>query len=137
PYTLGTLPRDKFPEPVRFKLAQSALAIPGDRTVKLEHSLLGGKGPYRMELLTQWPECKLDAESGTLTVDGVALVKSLEASLVEDGPRGQGNRQVLTVTTEAEKHIRAQFARLVGRPPIGLPVLIPISLRGFDSESQR
>ncbi len=143
PHTFEKVDREAFPVPLRFKLAQSLKVVPLDGESQLKHELLGGQGPYESALITQRAEFSLDPKTATITVDGPALAKAAEKALLEQWLkrplRRSQDKDEPSAAEELAAYVagtRAAFENIAGRAPAGVPVLVPVGLRGLDSQSQ-
>jgi len=105
---------------------------------KLAYQFRGGQAPYESSLQTDLEAATIDPKTGEISLDGPQLISTAIANLNKSFVTwfGQG------VAIEEEPLFAAlnqqakAFEALVGRPPQGLPLLVPISLRVLDAEGQ-
>jgi hypothetical protein len=125
--------------PLHFAPRQSAFVIDPAGATRLEHALSGGRPPYRFELAMDVPGATLDPDSGALTLDGPAAVR---------GALGRMDEALMALAREASgpvhdeadrvrSEVAAGFAGLVGRPPKGFPVLLPIIVKATDADGEQ
>jgi len=130
-------PVDAAERPVQFELRQSALALSGTGTTRLEHKAHGGKPPLKYAVLTPYEGIKIDESTGTVTIEEQPLLdeasQAIEKYIVEQYPFGADPGERLRKNLPA---LQAEAKNLFGQQPKGAPVAIPLSLEVTDAEGE-
>lgn len=113
---------------------QSALMLAADGPTTLRHAAEGGQPPMKFSLPEPHAGISIDEATGTVTVErepvldeAVRLIeKLLGGQPVKDGSYVDAYRTMVAAGA-------ARIAELIGRPPAGCPVMVPIRITVTDA----
>jgi hypothetical protein len=130
------------PAPFEFKLPEQ-IAIAGlEGKTQIPHAVSGGRKPLEFELTATTGGIRIDKSTGTVTLDGPALLKQTLAHIAEAlGPRLRGLSEDKPIAPTSLMALfagpmKARFKALTGQEAKGIPVLVPIGLVASDADQQ-
>jgi hypothetical protein len=139
-YTLSDEQLAEFPPAFSFRLAQERFDVDPARTTTLAHAVEGADGDVTVELdesLADLDGLAVDERTGSLTVDGKALTRSILASgeglpdrLQDALEERKGGESRIKQMIEASQR---EFETLIGRHADGVPLAVPIRLVARDA----
>ncbi len=134
----------RFRSPFRIVPEQQALVVSADGTTTLATRIDGGQeGEATFNLVEPVAGLSIDEETGTVTVDGPALVKGAAPVVIQS--RLDLRNPVLaevTVSTVSKaltpdlEWVGPRFQRLTGREPRGFPVSVPVYILAESERGQ-
>jgi hypothetical protein len=122
------------PSVPRFTLAQSQFVVRPEGSTLFEHVVTGGRPPYTFTAIgPEWSRgtmpLNIDPATGAVTFDGpstrVWVVEHVLSSFPGDPADGR--------LTKYSTTMRDEFAKLTGRPPAGIPVLLGMTVSVTDA----
>lgn len=133
-YDLSQLDQQRYPRPLTLAPDQSSLTIDLQQKTKLAHKV-GGKGKISAQLIDKASYLSIDPASGDVTIDGPALAALIERGVMTEVPLAQlagdisDQEKILEIERALLERGHAEFTRIVGRKPVGMPLAVPIRVR--------
>lgn len=128
----------QFPRPFDFEPLSEVPILSLTRPTVVKSKTVGGTEPIEFELLGSQKELKIDTKTGAVTIDGTALVKRAVTELISqmeeyvsrDGESArQTPKQIVAIATRKSA---TKFKNYTGKPPKGIPVLVPVRVAATD-----
>jgi len=141
-HTIGEATLKLCPTPFQFKLPERIAVADAKGKMQISHGVTGGRKPLEFELTASAEGIAIDKATGTVTLDGPALMKQALAELAEGlAPHLRGLAEGEPAAPTAVMALfagplKARYKALTGREPEGLPVLVPIGLIASDADQQ-
>lgn len=120
-----------------WKPQSSVLSLAESGMTKLEHEVRGVTPPLRFELSCPADGMKVDESQGTITVDNEAIFEAvLEDLELRYRPLPGQPLTPIGMLHAAEQEALPQATHVLGRPPKGLPVAVPVHLYFCDAQGK-
>jgi hypothetical protein len=130
----------RFPAPFTLETPAEIAIISPEAPTRIPHKVRGGAGPVQFSLVGRRTGVSIDPATGTVTVDGPALVKeaakAIESFVIgyagSPGPKGLAPDGA--PRRDPIQNLKERFQAMTGRPATGIPVCIPLRVAAMDKE---
>lgn len=133
----------KFTRPFELQRLAKVVVLSTAGPTELKHAPRGGSQPFEFELTTSHKAMKIDPKTGTVTIDGPAMLKEAAAAIRKEQQEETARRiaegqkpSAESLTSERLRAAAGPARHILGREPRGLPMLVPVGVVATDGKQQ-